>query len=1142
MTHIDTTTHFLHNILQFIQQNSCALNKIIYLCANIKTEVNMRKTNLLLSLLLLPLTSTMSFAQDKASGVPSVEITTQGQQDEGRLLTFYVYTKEKGIYVDFGNGNTREYPWAGNLSFSDRTYGETIKIYSLSADDPIQLFSCSDDSIKSISLNAPGLKILRASGNLLTEIDLTKSPLLEEVYLNKNNLSKFNFPEGTELKYLDVSQNKLEAIDVSNSNKMEYLDASVNNMRAPLNLKWSTSQTMKHFDISCNMFTNLDNIPTYSDLEYFAFNHNKIKVADLTKYPKLKTLKMQYNTNLASTDFSKCPDLLYLDATGTKITDLNLKSNKNLETLKASLLTLSTLDLSNCTELKSLTAEKCYLKEFDFSANTKLKNIDIAGNELTKLDLSKNVMLNNINCSSNKLETLEVGQLAKLDTLNCSINYIKTLDISKNTALKSLNCASNNIAELNIKNCKDLLYVNCADNNIENLTFSAQLDIVGGSVSGNNMNKEALDALFTSLPDINGIEIESADALWKGIMSYSNNPGSATADATTLEAKGWKGQASSDALGDASAMAVFSPDIVGTKVSFAIDCAADIIIDWGDGSKKTYKYDSKSSSYQNFEDVLQGTTMKIYAPEATSFGIANASVAQINVSNMPKLKSLACSRNAITELDLSKNEALEQLTCNNNPLIYLNLGEAKALKNLYCGYTQIKSLDFTNCKNLKYLDVENNRLKELNLTGCENLETINAPYNDLTEIDLSKSPKLTTFYADKNQLKHLDLSNNVILEKLSVEKNQLETLDVKDLKELVYLYCDNNNLKELNVTSEYIKVLQAHENQISSFSLGNAPCLNVLSLNKNQLTSVDLSSCPVLQQLWLNDNKITSVTYPESKLPKCTTFNVSNNLLEDIDFSVVPNATEIAASDNKLTGEVDLSSCSAVEKFFGSDNEIESIKFSDNSGITTLIVSNNKLKSLNVTSENLYWLEANNNELAGVNVSASTNLFMISLNNNKINSLNLSGKTSVFSVSLKNNTFESNALDRLYGQLPDITGSTISPDYDSWAARVFVEGNPGAEAADYTILTNKGWRVDVKGASAIDNISNKDASVAYDKASGCIDFAGKDVKNVRIISLNGAVMNAEMTNDKLNLQNLPNGMYIINANVDGKTFTQKIVK
>lgn len=1102
----------------------------------------MKKKSLLIPLFLLPAFSVSMMAQYKDSGVPAVAVTTLGAQDEGKLLSFSVYTQRDGFYVDFGNGNTREYPWSGTVVFSDRTYGNVIKIYSFSPDDPIQLFSCADDSVKAVTLNEPAIKILNVSGNLLSDIDLSNNPNLEDIDASRNQLLVFKYPDGTNLKKINLSQNKLEAIDLSNCTNIEYIDASVNNMRAPLSVKWPESTTLTHFDVSCNNFFNLDNVPSYPSLEYLAANHNKLSVVDLGKYPKLQTLKVQYNTNLSSLRTSVCPDLKALDVTGTKLTALSLDQNTKLENLKASLLGLSSVNLSALTELKDLTIEKSGLKDIDLSANSKLQSVNVAGNALADLDFSGNPELTSVDCSSNSISSLDISKLSKLNTLNCSINNIEELDLSKNTALEDLNCSSNDISALSLANNKALKKINFSDNKVEAVSFSKQLDIESVSAKSNNMSKESLESMFYSLPDINGMEIDPDDALWKGVVAFGNNPGSETADVTSLSAKGWKTEQTADALGDASAMAVIQPDMVGTKYMFAIDCAADMWIDWGDGVKKTYKYDpSAGGSYQNIEGVLQGTTMKIYAPEATDFGISNNSVAQLNVSNMPNLKYLSCSGNAITDLDVSKNEKLEQLTCSNNPLTFLNLGDAKSLQRLYCENTQIKDLDFSNCTNLTYLDLQNNRLKSLNVKGCTALQTLDVTYNDLTEVDLSSSPELTTFFADKNQLKSLDLSNNLQLENLSVGVNNLEKLDISKHPYLVYVYCNDNKLTELSPVATPLKVLQAQNNQIGSINLSECPNLTVVALNNNQLTSADLSECSVLQRLWLNNNHLSSIKTPKYGMPNLGVLNISDNDFESFDFSVAPWASEIAASNNRLSGTLDLTGNKSLEKFWGSDNNLEAINFSG-SGITTLIVNNNHLKTLDPKSSALYWLEAKNNELSAVNVSYGDNLYLAHLDNNKINSLNLKNKNKLVSLSLRNNLFEDNALDRIYEQLPDMNGVDVPADYSSWMKWVFVEGNPGAETANSKILTDKAWNVDVLGISGIDNISIDGSGLSYDKSTGKLLLNGSVVTSGRIVSADGSSEGIDINGGSFSLDSLPHGIYIINVVADGKTYVKKIMK
>lgn len=176
-------------------------------------------------------------------------------------------------------------------------------------------------------------------------------------------------------------------------------------------------------------------------------------------------------------------------------------------------------------------------------------------------------------------------------------------------------------------------------------------------------------------------------------------------------------------------------------------------------------------------------------------------------------------------------------------------------------------------------------------------------------------------------------------------------------------------------------------------------------------------------------------------MPFLTVLNIANNEFESFDFNLASSASEIVANNNKLSGTVDLSKCYVLEKFFGSDNNIEKIEFSG-SDLTTLIVNNNKLKVLDPKSSSIYWLEAKNNEITGVNVSYGDNLYLAHLDNNKLNSLNLNENNKIVSLSLRNNLFEDNALERIYEQLPVLGDFVPAPEYSGWMKWLFVEGNP----------------------------------------------------------------------------------------------------
>ena len=75
---------------------------------------------------------------------------------------------------------------------------------------------------------------------------------------------------------------------------------------------------------------------------------------------------------------------------------------------------------------------------------------------LTELDVSQNPNLEALLCAYNRLTELNIENNPKLQTLDCSHNQLASLDVSRNSALESLLCMGNDLAELQIEACPKL--------------------------------------------------------------------------------------------------------------------------------------------------------------------------------------------------------------------------------------------------------------------------------------------------------------------------------------------------------------------------------------------------------------------------------------------------------------------------------------------------------------------------------------------------------------------------------------------------------------------------------------------------------------------------------------------------------------
>ena len=238
------------------------------------------------------------------------------------------------------------------------------------------------------SSNLPELYALFLDNNKLTEIDLSKNLLLEEITIgnnngedgNKNNIKNLNLENNKILTYISARNLGLEKIDLPEID----LNFAYNSW-----ISWLEPEDVITFQefideniwamdikLSTNKLTEIDlsNLPALESIE---ISDNQISELDVSKNPRLKVLSYGFNSKAG----------------------------------------LSNIDLSNNIELEELNLRNNQLTEIDLSKNTNLVELDLYGNKLKNIDLSNNI------------------KLEELDLMN---NNIKKLDISKNINLKSL--------------------------------------------------------------------------------------------------------------------------------------------------------------------------------------------------------------------------------------------------------------------------------------------------------------------------------------------------------------------------------------------------------------------------------------------------------------------------------------------------------------------------------------------------------------------------------------------------------------------------------------------------------------------------------------------------------------------------------
>lgn len=218
-----------------------------------------------------------------------------------------------------------------------------------------------------------------------------------------------------------------------------------------------------------------------------------------------------------------------------------------------------------------------------------------------------------------------------------------------------------------------------------------------------------------------------------------------------------------------------------SSLSIMIESLDAFTIDWGDGKKKEYP----AGNYElekTIKGTILGTTLRVVAPNATSFGVFGAKLDDIIIGEASKLEELRLIGSNLQQLDLSKCPALRFLSIGNNKL---------------------KSLDLSHNPDLEELHCYKNEISHLNLSSCPKLNLLYAQKNQLQEVDLSANLALRNLALSTNPLRSIDVSKHTFLEELTLSDTQLKTLGaLPPLSHLLTL-----QLARLGLTTEELNAI-----------------------------------------------------------------------------------------------------------------------------------------------------------------------------------------------------------------------------------------------------------------------------------------------------------------------------------------------
>ncbi|MGN0585538.1 MAG: dockerin type I domain-containing protein [Ruminococcus sp.] len=290
------------------------------------------------------------------------------------------------------------------------------------------------------------LEDLTISKNNLSEINISNNINLESLSLSENNISSVDISKNVNLEYLDISSTSISNINLSRCPNLTFLDCSETPVTS---LDLSAVPLLEYIDIyKCNMGA-LD-ISKNTALKQIYAREAGLTELDLSGHPALETAELLYN-EIPVIDTSNCPALRHLYVNKNPITVLDVTNSPKLEILSFSQCDgITEIDVSKNTALRQIVTNNV-IDKLDVTNNPKLQWLDCRGTKITELDLSNNKELNTLLIDScSKLTNIDLSNNPLLETLWCSSCNLPFMNLDSQTAVTDFRKPSG-ISSANIK-------------------------------------------------------------------------------------------------------------------------------------------------------------------------------------------------------------------------------------------------------------------------------------------------------------------------------------------------------------------------------------------------------------------------------------------------------------------------------------------------------------------------------------------------------------------------------------------------------------------------------------------------------------------------------------------------------------------
>lgn len=475
------------------------------------------------------------------------------------------------------------------------------------------------------------------------------------------------------------------------------------------------------------------------------------------------------------------------DASGMKLTSVNLFKSKALRNLNLNNNELSEIDLSGNLNFNSIQLDNNKLSKLSIKGLTNAKSLSCDNNQLESIVFESSAQaMSDISCSGNKLKDLSfLSRASSVEVLDCSHNEISDYMFVSLRNIRELNVSYNKFAELNLQYNTNLQKLNIEGNYF---TYSTLPQTTAQEFIYGNQNPVAIaeksfmvdlskEATFKGKNTKFTWKTESGNVMEEGV-DYNVENG-VTTFLKVQEEKVYA-ELTNEAYPDLTLTTTLvetseKPEVVlaslvgagevgsEVKMILAAKTPKTVYVDFGDGKMAECMLGSGNTTLTSQLGTSKNITIYGYDEsycDLTILSMSNVALEKVDISKLKDLSTLTLSNAGLTEIDLS----------NNTLLGFLTLSECN--------------------------------LEQIDLSKLTNLTNLTLSNNKLSAIDLSNNTKLATLQLSNNNFETLVLPELPALYQLSVSDNKLKTLDITNCPILRELYCDGNNLSTLDMSGQ----------------------------------------------------------------------------------------------------------------------------------------------------------------------------------------------------------------------------------------------------------------------------------------------------------------------------------------------------